>query len=171
MNISVEVHVDSGVYISYSAFGRAMAKTIGQQVKKDVIPKFEAVVDDWESAPGFEGRVQRRSGRWELYVYPTGRGAELWSWLTNGVPGRFITPNGPYPLKFRTGYKAKTSPGQPYYRGPGVHTGPTARSMGHWWPGIVPRNFEQGIADDYSPQYFKTLLDGVRRAVRGSQGR
>lgn len=167
--IHAQAEIGDGIYIRYDSFSRGIADMMKQQIAKEVKDRMEKVVRDWKSKPTFETHFQKQSGQYVLRVFPTGDVARIWRYLSGGVEGRFIAPNGPYPLKFRAGYHARTKPGAPYYSGPGTRYGPTIRSMGHWWPGIAPRNFEGGILEDYTPTYISAVVRGVGKALFGSR--
>lgn len=169
--ISARLEVDPFMRIDERRF----VHEVGEMMLNEIVPNVKLlmglVVEDWKSKPKFSVRYEESlgtrvgRGNWKVHVYPDGPVAKVWGWLTHGVPGREIVPRNADFLKYRTEYKAKTSPSSPYYSGPGVYRGPTVYASSAPWPGIEPRNFEEQIEDDYREPFFRHFERGVNRIL------
>jgi hypothetical protein len=167
--IRVEAFVGEGLLFDYSTFSRKLGQVMKNQISREAKTRMEKVVEDWKKKPSFATDFRRDGNEWIVWVYPVGPVAKVWHWLSGGVKPRVIRPRKKTYLKFKTGYRPKTAPGNPYYSGPGKYTGNTRFDTLVNWPGIEPRNFEAGILKDYTPTYLRSITKGVGNALFGSR--
>ena len=128
---------------------------------------FNKTVYGWSTKPRM-GYVQTKSAsEITLRVYPTGPGSDIWNLLNVGSPRHYIYPKRPGgTLRFRTGYRAATTPGsiqsrRKYRSGPTV----TARVVNH--PGFEPRKFTELMAEEYANRYAMDMQAAVNEAAFG----
>jgi hypothetical protein len=79
-----------------------------------------------------------------------------------GARPHVIRPRGPWPLRFRTGYIAKTRPGSlwPQARG-GTTTGPEVRAMEVHHPGFQPRRFTETIMVELKKEAKEQIQESI----------
>ncbi len=122
---------------------------------------FNRFVANWDHKPQFAAKKIREANRIGVHVYPAGRNARFWRYVSGGVAPRPIFPRRKRALRFQLGYRPHTKPGG-FYQGPGVATGEVlVRKYVKNWPGIRARRFETIIVRWMRP-WFRL---SVRRAI------
>lgn len=128
---------------------------------------FNKTVYGWSTKPRM-GYVQTKSANEiVLRVYPVGEGSDIWNLLNAGSPPHPIYPRRPGGiLRFRTGYRAATVPGQLQSRRK-YRSGPTVTRPYVNHPGFEPRRFTELIAEEYANQYAIDMQAAVTAAASG----
>lgn len=129
-------------------------------------------VSNWDTKPGLRSDFSTRTRLgnltgFSLKVTPTGKGADLWRFVTFGVKPHVIAPKASGRLLIRKGYKSRTKPGG-FYGGPGTYGGPNYYAhtvVGH--PGIEARYLEKDIVKEVSDEVLNLLEKAVQVAVSG----
>lgn len=157
---------------NWQPFYAEIEATLEKTVKPNMIAWFNKIVASWKHRPMFKAKSRITRESMQIYVYPTGASAKIWQYVSGGTRGPYpIYPKKPgYPLKFRTGYKARTTTSGGY-KGAGRAFGKIVRPMyvlKH--PGIKARNFEKHIARWYAPTFRRTMKNAVARATRKARG-
>jgi hypothetical protein len=112
----------------------------------------------------------------DMFALTFGTGDRIWNWLDKGTglwgPRKAkypIRPRRPgYPLRFRTGYVARTKPNsfQARLSGGGQATGPEARAMHVMHPGIKSRNWTPMLVDKTVEWFFERLPYELEREIK-----
>lgn len=126
---------------------------------------FRDTVYGWSAAkkPSFRQKLTRSHQSLSMLVYTD---SEIYALVNEGSPRHYITPRGPYPMRFRKGYRPSTTPGVMKSRR-AYRSKPwwTARLVDH--PGFEARNFDELIAQTYEPQFIEDIQDAVNGAAVG----
>lgn len=138
----------------------------------EVLRYYRSVVANWRGKPRFDVRVSVNANLISVAVLPTGTYANRWKWIDEGtgqyVPGGepyVIQPKGDYPLRFQSGYSAKTAPGGRANFGSGQAFGDWKSSYLVIHPGIRPREFGDTFVKNARPT-FQQRIEKVFRSSR-----
>lgn len=136
-----------------------------EQIKAALIDDFRGTVASWDTEVDFAGRKYILTDELRVIVYPTGEGAQIWTYVNEGTRPHLIAAKGRKPLRFQTGYRAKTRPGSAA-SGAGGASGSwrSARQVHH--PGTTGRHFEKPIAQKNQAAFRRLAENALRRAVR-----
>ncbi|RKX64470.1 MAG: hypothetical protein DRP42_06320 [Tenericutes bacterium] len=149
--------------------GDAVKKYISDGLMREVAPilirEHENIVADWVGRPEFEAKSFVHTTSLGVSVRPRGPVAKIWHWLSRGVAGHMVYPrirNSWHSMRFtpRGGFGPVPPRRAVASRWTGVH------SKGHWWPGILPRGFEQRIVEKVKPEFRRLAENILRRAMR-----
>lgn len=135
----------------------------------------ETVVSDWSRKPRFRKRTTVTPALISVSIEPTGRNAQIFSYVDQGTEGPYRIPKFIRPetqtakgtlLKFRTNYSARTAPVAKHHQGSGRASGPwvSARQVMH--PGIEAREFLQTLSDEMKPTLDRRVENAIRRVLR-----
>lgn len=136
-----------------------------EQLKGQLINDFRGTVASWDTQVDFAGRKYILTDELRLIVYPTGAGAQIWTYVNEGTRPHLIQAKGRKPLRFKTGYRAKTQPGSAS-SGAGGASGPWASKRAVHHPGTTGRHFEKPIAAKNRDAFRRLAENALRRAVR-----
>jgi len=166
-----------GVYASVDAFREAIEDGANDLLFPMVENAARRVTSHWRVDLEWDQYVSIDSRAIVHWMYPAGRGANAWRWVSLGVPGRLIVAKktstfrgtGKYKpaLKLQR-YRPFTRPGG-YWGGPGVRYGPVGYRQAVWWTGIAPRNLEYALAQLVLQDHIAISERIVRRAVIAAQ--
>ena len=92
--------------------------------------------------------------------------AEVYRFVSEGTKGRFVAPKNGKVLRFKSGYKAKTSPGRIPSRSGGSF-GSNAFSKGHRVSGIKARKFDKQVKEDTKDRFKMYMNQGLEDALLG----
>jgi hypothetical protein len=125
---------------------------------------FQRTVTTWKRRPPFAIRRARVVGT-DVVAF-VGTDNDIYGYVTRGTRPHVIRPVRAKTLKFRTGYRAKTSPGFIGAR-PGGAFGSlvSAREVRH--PGTKARNFEETIAKNNQRDFQERIDGAIRRGTNG----
>lgn len=133
----------------------------------EIAGDFRQVTARWGHKPKFARIRVSSKNIVSVTIEPDGKNAQIFKWVDQGTKGPYLIPKfGPtapgQPLRFQTGYSARTKPGGKYNQGSGQASGSwvAARRVVH--PGIKAREFTQTIAEDALP----ILVQNERLALR-----
>jgi hypothetical protein len=164
VSIRISVSVPEAKFV-----GKRWLDEIAMKQRQQVVPKlkhlFEQTVFGWSVKPSFGWAQTRTSDEISVMMYPEGAAADTWALVSSGAPPHVITPKGFYPLRFRPGYRAATTPGslksRRAYRS-GQYITPVI--VNH--PGFVAREFPKLIADEFEETYAGEMQDAINIAAR-----
>lgn len=143
------------------------------EIGEEIAEYFGDVVGDWKNKPTFRVVVTVNDQKIALEVVATGDGADKWLWISRGT-GRWgpkkqsytIRPKGDYPLRFQTGYSARTAAVAKYDQGDGKKYGDWRTTYEVEHPGIESRLFEEEAQKNILPTARRRLNNRIRREVR-----
>jgi hypothetical protein len=166
-----------GVYASVDAFRDAIEDGASDLLFPMVERAARRVTSSWRVDLEWDQYVSIDSRAIVHWIYPTGRGANVWKWVSQGVPGRLIVAKksstflgkGKYKpaLKLQR-YKPFTRPGG-YWGGPGIRYGAVGYRQAVYWTGIAPRNLEYSLAGLVLEDHIRISEQIATRAVRAAQ--
>lgn len=151
-------------------------------VKPEVLKMHREVVEGkrysesgkaWEHKIKFQARFQIRGNDAILYVYPTGKNKEIWTYVSRGTPPHGIdAKNAPY-LVFPYGGPGQ-QPKTTLARGKRKRPIPLGGPSGTRWarvkhvdhPGTDAREFEERIGKEYRPKFRKHVNKTIRHLVQ-----
>lgn len=127
------------------------------------------VVARWEHKVRFQTQVSVQPTLISGTIIPTGRNAEIWTFVDAGTKGPYPIPTFANPavtLKFRTAYSARTAPIAKFNVGSGRAVGPwrSAKQVQH--PGIEAREFSKKSIEDMTPPFRRRIENVFRRVSR-----
>jgi hypothetical protein len=131
----------------------------------------------WKIEPIWDQDVDVVASGVYHFMFPTGDAAQVWKWLDQGVPGRYISVQkthtwrgkGKYKptLKLRR-YRPYTVPGGGY-GGTGARYGKQGYRQVVYWTGIRPRFLNLQIAEDVRKDHIRISELAMKKAVRAAQ--
>jgi len=138
-----------------------------------IIREHQMIVIDWAGKPDFEAHAFVHADALGIAVRPRGPVAKIWHWLSRGVAGHMIYPRRKKALRFapRGGFGPVLPSGPTRVGWSWSPSGTWAFSKGHWWPGILPRGFEQRIVAKVKPVFRRIAENILRRAMRRARRR
>ena len=139
-----------------------LLNAVGRQataIKKD----YARTVKSWAKKPEFEVQQSLKGGPSVL----VGTDDVVYLFVDEGTRPHIIAPKGPWPLRFQTGYKAKTSPGV-LDSGSGGKFGPERRALVVHHPGTEARGFSAKIAAEHEKLFKRAMERAMVRAARAS---
>lgn len=132
-------------------------------------------VQNWRKKPVFVSRHRLSPGLIVVEVVATGDAAVIYSYVDRGT-GLYgdkrtsykipKTPNPAKPLRFRTGYDAKTQPVARINTGSGQATGNWVTKLQVTHPGIKARKFSEAVWNNLTPNFRSRIENAFRRAAR-----
>lgn len=136
---------------------------IGQVAVKN----FEFVVKDWDDKPQFAFTQRISPNQIYLSIVPFGKNAKIFIWVDQGTREHIIRPRGAgYPLRFQTGYNAKTAPIAQYGVGDGSYSGDWRASYEVVHPGTEAREFTREFLLFINSQMQRRVENALRRGIR-----
>lgn len=144
---------------------RAALEAKADEVSKDILLEFELTTATWERQVKFEREVSVGPNSIDILV---GTDDEIYGYVNDGTRAHVILPKGDYPLRFQSGYNAKTTPGliSSKYGGP---YGEVVYSRGVMHPGTEARNFDETIRKQQEPA-FRRAMEAAMRDARNASG-
>lgn len=151
---------------------KKLEKAIDKKVKPSLIKSHELIVVDWEHKPKFAARKYIEPNRIAVSVYPTGQYANIWFYVNFGTkPHKIAARNAPmlvFPWGGPGSYVSKTlaKPARTV-RGGGYVKNPTLqfrKQVNH--PGTQAREFTKELAEDFKPEFKKTIENTFREIAR-----
>jgi len=137
-------------------------KQVAQTAARDLLRRFRRTTHTWRRKPRFEA-IQETTPTGVTVL--AGTDSDVYKFVDQGTRPHIIEPKGPgYPLRFQSGYRAKTMPG---YLGSGMG-GPfgsyaSAYRVRH--PGTQARRFTEMIFKDVEPRTFKLFVKLIHNAM------
>ena len=134
---------------------------------RDEVKILQPTTDNWRGEkPTFEAVIGLSSTEATLIVGPVGseKAVQKWVWLDEGTRPHPIVARRVPLLKFRTGYRASTTPGSFRSRGAAV-SGPwrSAKTVHH--PGTVARGWSEMLQSRRKRPYRDRMLAATRRGM------
>ncbi len=149
---------------------RLLGDALDNEVKPELIKRFNRVTVNWKKKPDFKSRKFVRLTSVAVNVFPAGEHKMIWVWVSGGTKPHPISARRAPRLAFLWGgpgsYKPKTKPvGK--FGGPGVVVGGTIHKpveVDH--PGTTAREFEKVIRDDFKTEFSRIMNNAFRRIIR-----
>ena len=142
----------------------SFAKEIEAALKdegKDVVEQYERTTKTWKRKPEFEVLVDVSGGDASVLV---GTDDEIYGYVDEGTEGHYVPKSGVATMKFRPGYKAKTTPKKiKSYKGGAF--GDKIVRRGRWWvKGIVAREFSPTIQKRRRKPFTRRMVKAMQAA-------
>ena len=150
---------------------RKVMRDVARMAEQEAMKRYQRTTSTWSDRPRFESSTDYTSNSVTVSV---GTDNDIYGFVDKGTglwgPKRAkyeIKPKGPgYPLRFRSGYKAKTTPGV-LGSGGGGPFGPTVTAWSVMHPGIKTRGFTAMIFKQVSEIIQRRTMDRLHKAIRG----
>ena len=127
---------------------------------------YKRVTEQWAGKPQFDIKVTFNGRKYSLTIVPKGEFADRWIWVDEGTDPHIIRPKKPgYPLRFKSGYNAKTAPIAQANVGDGRSFGSTVSKYFVSHPGNEPREFSSAAARQIEPGFLDGLDNAVIRGI------
>ena len=138
-------------------------KQVAQTAERETLRRFRRSSRTWRHQPDFQVIQEVTPTSIELLV---GTDDKVYGYVDRGTRPHWIAPRKPgYPLRFRSGYKAKTVPGV-LNSGPGGAFGGWVRAMRVWHPGTRARGFSRMIFQEIGPMMRQKTLELIDKAIK-----
>jgi len=137
-------------------------KDAGDRLEED----YRQVTKTWHHKPDIERQEELSSSKARVVV---GSSDRIYSYVTKGTPAHRICPRRAKRLRFREGYRSKTTPGVVGSQAGGSHGGEVF-SAGVSHPGTEKRDFENAIVDKESSWFCDRMNQAFRDAARRTGG-
>lgn len=142
-------------------------KQAAKEISNATLKEYRRTTATWSHKPKFETLTEVQGGELTqvtgtddtIYTYVDLGTGKAGGWRADDYP---IVPHGNYPLKFRAGYKAKTTPGTISSHAGGPF-GAVVRARKVMHPGIKARNFSQSIQRYMSNRSAEIILKYIRK--------
>lgn len=135
-----------------------------ESIGNDMLLDLELTTATWDHQPKFEKITQVGPKSVELFV---GTDDKIFGFVDKGTKAHKIRPKGPYPLRFKSGYRAKTVPNILSSR-KGGSFGDEVRAASVNHPGGAPRNITKTMTKKWRKPYKRRMEGSMRRATKAS---
>lgn len=125
-------------------------------------------VSNWKEKPTFESKVGLdRKGNASVITFPTGnkKGVQRFVWTDLGTAAHTIRARRAPSLRFRTGFRAKTTPGS-FSSGPSRRFGPWRRPQVVRHPGTTPRNWSKDLLKQRQRPFQVAMVAAIHKAAQ-----
>ena len=140
-----------------------------KKIGRESVKEYEKTVSTWKQKPKFDYLISLQQPGPTLLVGVSGGGdgADHWRYVNEGTRAHVILPKGNYPLKFQSGYNAKTTPGIISAKAGGPF-GDVIYAKGVLHPGTEARNFDEAITKVIEPKFKDEMHKAMRDARQAS---
>ena len=143
---------------------RKVMRDIAALAEREAMRRYQRTTSSWDHRPQFESATDYTATTVSALI---GTDDPIYRYVDRGTKAHTIAPKGPgYPLRFRSGYQAKTRPGV-LGSGPGGASGSWVRAMSVWHPGTKPRGFTAMIFREVDSLVSKKMLEMLHKVLRG----
>ena len=150
---------------------RRVMREVAQMAERETLKRYQRTTSTWSNRPQFESATDYTATTASVIVGTDNpiygfvdKGTGLWGPKRSKYP---IRPKRPgYPLRFQSGYRAKTTPGV-IGSGGGGPFGPTVRAWEVMHPGIKTRGFTALIYREINAMMLRKIMDSLHKAIRG----
>jgi hypothetical protein len=132
---------------------------------KDILLEFEITTATWEHQVKFEREISVGPASIDILV---GTDDEIYRYVDEGTRPHMIYPKGDYPLRFQSGYNAKTTPGLISSKYGGSF-GDVVYARGVSHPGTKAREFDKNITKKMG-RPFRVAMEKAMRDARNASG-
>lgn len=138
-----------------------------------LLKDFERTTSHWKGEkPKFgpviiKGSPESRTMILQVRVTGPEKGRKKWRWLNEGTSPHVIRPKGNYPLRFRTGYQAGSSPKQLFTIGASV-SGDEVRAREVHHPGFPAREWSDLIIEKHQDPFQRWMQAAMGHAAQAS---
>jgi len=141
---------------------QAVMRDVAKMAEREMLRRYRRTTQTWRHKPTF---VAVREFTPNSYGVIVGTDDPVYGYVDRGTRPHIIEPKGPgYPLRFRSGYNAKTTPGVL-----GSQNGGAFGNSVHAWrvhhPGTQARKFTEMIQNEIGPMALDFVLKGIRTAM------
>ena len=125
-----------------------------ERTARDIRADLDRSVATWEHNVDFDVSIQRQG---KMVTTAIGTDDEIFGYVDQGTRAHIITPRRPgYPLRFRSGYRAKTAPGRIWAQTGGAF-GNWVRAMYVNHPGTKPRRILETIGKKHETSLLRYI--------------
>lgn len=142
----------------------AIARKQRTDTGPDLLRMFKDTTNGWQTDINFQDKQIMNSRRIAMQVAPFGRGKKIYSIVNQGSPAHVIVAKKGN-LRFQTGYRSATRPGQ-LMSGSKRRFGAFRMTSVVHHPGFEAREFDKFIAEQYEPKFVEDMQDAINEAVR-----
>jgi len=137
-------------------------KQVSRTAGREALRRYRRTVISWSRKPHFEDVYETTPDSATVLV---GTDDPIYGYVDRGTRPHIIEPIGEgYPLRFQSGYRAKTMPGF-LGSGQGGPEGPTVRAMRVRHPGTKPRRFTEMIFSEVGKLSWELLVKLVQQQI------
>ena len=133
-----------------------------EAIANDILLDYELTTSTWEHQVAFQKLTQVGPDGITILVDTDDK---IWKYVDLGTKPHMIRPKGNWSLRFKSGYKAKTTPGIiPAHKG-----GSSGKDVYRKWvkhPGTKARNFDKVITKLWKPKFTKRLETVLKNSVK-----
>ncbi len=128
--------------------------------------ELEKTVTTWKHKPQFESLIGLTGRDATVVTGPTGsdKAVQLWEWTDLGTKPHIIRARRAPALRFRTGYRAKTTPGQ-FSSGRSKRFGPWRRPLMVRHPGTEARGWSETLTKRRKRPFTRRMIRAMQRAA------
>jgi len=141
-----------------------MQRSTGEEVAKVALGYYQLTTTGWSWQPLFETTTRTMGD-----IVTVNVGTRDWKYKmldeTGSKKNYPITPKGPWPLRFQSGFTPKTTPGSLRSNAGGGSFGPKVVAWGVIHPGIEPRGWSKMIRKLLYPRFIPIMKKKYRRVL------
>jgi hypothetical protein len=145
---------------------RSIIRDTGKTIEREALRNYRRTVNTWRKKPQFDAIAEYTESGFEILV---GTDDKIYAYVDRGTRPHVIRPRGPWPLRFKSGYSAKTTP-RVLSSSPGGAEGPTVYAREVFHPGTQAREFTDEIYKVVDQQARDLAMKKIRTAILGRGG-
>jgi hypothetical protein len=166
-----------GARADWDEIEKEILKELKKSIRPALVKRFRAVIADWtpEHRPNFRTVIKVTRQAIELFIRVVGKNAKIWQFVSRGTSGPYQIPTTPPAksvdglLHYRVIYDARTQPRGKFSQGSGKKTGAWVTPAVVMHPGVTAREFEEVIAEQFTPEFRRNLENAMRRGITAAQ--
>jgi hypothetical protein len=135
---------------------------------KEIVADYNQTVQTWRNKPSFEVAVSLSGGGATVLVTPDGPNRQQFEYVDKGTRPHIIRPRRATVLRFKSTYRAKTSPGV-IGSGPGGASGSDVYRQFVNHPGTEARRFSEIIEKRRRKRFQEAMVDAMQRGMEKAQ--
>ena len=172
MAVSVKIKVTVPKQIlSVEAVMREIEHTMSTKTARDIRNLFEKTTEGWSNTMNPSSGFDEVRWNTQTHFGPTRNSVEVftnskkYAIVNEGSPPHTIVPRREKMLRFRTGYRAATTPKVIGSHAPSRFGDVVGAGMVNH-PGFEARKFDETIAEEYTPTFEKDIQDAINRGAK-----
>jgi hypothetical protein len=133
---------------------------------EDLKSSFQDITERWEHRVRFDVDWNESKSYYETTIRPAGENKKIFGYVDKGTKPHMINAHNPaYPLKFQTGYDARTKPIGQYNVGTGQAYGAWVTALAVYHPGTDARDFSQDLIDKLQPTLGQRVNQYIEKSL------
>lgn len=149
--------------LNVDAFADEIKKALKAE-GQDVVGEYEKTTGTWKKKPEFEVLIDTSGGEAAVLV---GTDNEIYNYVDQGTRPHIIRPVRARALRFKSGYKAKTTPGKIGSQSGGSF-GDTVYAQQVRHPGSKAREFSQVIQKRRKKPFTRRMVKAMQKAGKNA---